>query len=405
MLKLHEALERVLSEVHPLASETISLTEGAGRFATKAITAGIDLPHFDNSAMDGYAVRAADVRGASRERPAKLKLVGRTPAGQTFEGNVGAGECVRVFTGSPMPQGADAVVMQEDTDTNPHSPDEVQIFDEVKAWENIRFRGEDIKQGDVLVEAGQKLTAGRLALLGAVGVTEVQAGRKPVVGILATGTELREPGAKLRPGEIYESNRLAISTLVKQMGGEPKILPLTPDSLEATREALRKAFAGCDAVVTSGGVSVGEYDFVKDAVEALRGQLSFWRVSIKPGKPFVFGRCGEKPLFGLPGNPVSAMVTFVLLVRPALMRMQGASRMALPSHPGVLLEALNNRGDRPHFVRVTVDESGGVRSAGTQASHVLGSLASANGLVEVAPESRLETGAQVRVLRWEGWGE
>lgn len=401
MLKLQDALERILSEIQSLPAESMPLGVAADRFVAEPVVAAVDLPGFDNSAMDGYAVRAEDVRGATREKPASLRLAGRVPAGERRQGTLSARECIRLFTGSPMPKGADAVVMQEDTHSDPRTPDEVQIVEPVKPWENVRFQGEDIKKGDVLVEKGDKLSAGRLALIGATGIATVRVGRKPVVGVLATGTELREPGSALEFGQIYESNRVALGALITRAGCQPHLFPLVPDSLEATRAAMRQAFDQCDAVVTSGGVSVGEFDFVKEAMEALEGTLSFWRVAIKPGKPFVFGRCGVKPFFGLPGNPVSALVTFVLLARPALLRLQMAREIELPSHSGILVESLSNRGDRPHFFRVTVDSSGNVRSAGTQASHVLRSLASANGLIEVAPESTLQAGAVVRVLRWD----
>lgn len=401
MLELEEALERVLTAIEPLSSETVSLTDAAERILAREIVAAIDLPHFDNSAMDGYAVRADDVAGATADRPVTLRLMGEVPAGASTTLSVEPGACVRVFTGSLMPKGADSVVMQEDTRVDPQVAGRVVVLEPVKRWENVRFKGEDIKQGASLAKAGDRATPGRLALLAACGCPEVLVARRPSVSLLATGSELREPGDSLAPGQIYESNRVVIASLVSRAGAWPRVMPLVADDLERTQRALENAFDQSDVVVTSGGVSVGDYDFVKAAVERIGGELSFWRVAIKPGKPFVFGRRGSKLLFGLPGNPVSALVTFLLLVRPALLRLQGASEVHLPRHPGQLIESLANRGDRRHFVRVFVDPSGDVRSAGAQASHVLSSVARANGLVEIPPGSSLPAGEIVPVLRWD----
>jgi len=221
------------------------------------------------------------------------------------------------------------------------------------------------------------------------------------VGILATGSELREAGQPLEPGQIYESNRAALAALIRCAGGNSMVFPLVPDSLAATRLSLEEALNHCDVVVTCGGVSVGEMDFVKPAFEESGGQLGFWQVAIKPGRPFVFGRRGNRFLFGLPGNPASALVTFLLLVRPALRRWQGAAEIALPTHAGVLVEPLANPGDRRHFVRVSVSQAGQVRSAGAQVSHVISSLAAANGLVDVPPRTTLLAGKTVQVMRWD----
>jgi len=221
-----------------------------------------------------------------------------------------------------------------------------------------------------------------------------------MIGLLATGDELADAGQPLRDGQIYESNRAMLAPLVESCGGRPQTFPFARDSLAATQTALTGAFAECDAVITSGGVSVGEHDWVKTAFEAIGGRIEFWRVSMKPGKPFVFGRLGNKLLIGLPGNPVSAFVTFLLLARPALLKMQGATDLALPSHPGVLAEVMCNRGNRRHYLRVQVGPDGTVRSSGRQASHALSSLAAANGLLAVPAETSWNAGAQVSVLRW-----
>ena len=398
MLELEEALKRLLATVPPPTSELVPLSGAHDRVLLENVVSQVELPPFDNSAMDGYAVRAADVAKATADAPTKLSLAGRAAAGEVFQGEISAGQCVRLFTGSQLPKGADSVVMQEDTRIE---NDEVLILEPVKPWENVRLCGEDIKRGASLGQRGDILTAGRLGLLAATGLKTVTVGRKPIVALLATGSELLEPGQPLGPGQIYESNRLALATLVQNAGAIPKVFPLVPDDPGLTRAALEAAFHECDAVVTSGGVSVGEMDFVKQAFEEAGGSLEFWRVAIKPGRPFVFGRLGQKLLFGLPGNPVSAFVTFLMLVRPALRQWQGAADITLPAHQGVLGEPLANDGNRRHFVRVRVNADGKVWSAGTQASHMLSSLGAANALLDLAPQAALPAGANVKVLRWE----
>ncbi len=401
MLALETAQRRILATIRPLDVEAIPLGQALGRFASARILAARELPACDNSAMDGYAVRSADVASASSDRPVTLGLIGRVAAGEIFSGELTSSTCIRVFTGSAVPGGADAVVMQEDTRVAPGQPAAVEFLAPARPWENIRFHAEDVKRHAVMVEPGECFGVGRLALLAALGVQEVAARRRPTVGLLATGSELREAGQPLAPGQIYESNRLALAALVAQSGAVPRRFPLVPDTLDATRAALAEAFADCDVVVTSGGVSVGELDFVKNAFCDLGGELEFWQVAIKPGKPFVFGRWRDKCLFGLPGNPVSALVTFLLLARPALLRLQGATEVGLPAHPGVLAEVFTNPGGRRHFMRVQADASGRIHSAGGQASHIISALAGANGLVDVPPQTTLPAGAAVTVLRWD----
>jgi molybdopterin molybdotransferase len=365
------------------------------------------LPPFDNSAMDGYAVRAADVAEARPEAPVRLRLLGRVAAGQTFTGELRAGGCVRVFTGSPLPRGADAVVMQEDTKAATKGSEEVLFLDGAKPWENVRLQGEDVRKGVTLAKAGQPVTPGLLALLLATGCSAIKAGQRPVVGLLATGNELVEPGLPLTGGQIHESNRWMLAALIERAGASHRVYPIVGDSLEATARAFRKAFSQCDCVVSSGGVSVGEMDFVKQAFEQIGGTLEFWKVAIRPGRPFVFGLLPPngakraKFLFGLPGNPVSALVTFLLLVRPALLRWQGATHVDMPIQSGILAEPLSNEGDRRHFLRVQSLPDGSVRPAGVQASHVLSAVAAANGLVDLQPRTRLAAGARVSVMRWE----
>jgi molybdopterin molybdotransferase len=308
---------------------------------------------------------------------------------------------VRLFTGSALPLGADAVVMQEDTRVTEDKPRQILVLDRASPWENIRLRGEDVRSWTSLAAAGQSLSASRQSLLAAAGVAQVTVGRPPLVGLIATGSELAEPGQPLGLGRIYESNRVGLAALIQSTGAKPLAFPIVADTLEATEECLLKAFSQCDIVITVGGASVGEMDLVRPTFERLGGELKFWKVAIKPGRPFAFGRLRGKFLFGLPGNPVSAFITFLLLARPALLRWQGAASVELPNVRGTLVEPLANPGTRRHFFRVKLTAEGSVSSAGTQASHCLSSLAEAVGLVDVPPQTTLPVGANVAVLRWD----
>jgi len=397
MTGLEEARTQILQMVGNVGRETVPLKEAAGRIAADSIASNFDLPLYDNSAMDGYAVRSVDVSRATMVKPAKLKIIGTIAAGDSGDKRVEEEKAIRVFTGSAMPNGANAVVMQEDTIEG--GPDEIQILEPVKPYENVRLKGEDVRKGDVVIREGTHVTPAFVGLLGGLGVNEVSVFRRLKVGLLATGNELQDPGRPPSDGKIFESNRAMLASFIERIGGTTTIYPIVRDDMTETKAAFEKAFNDNQVVVSSGGVSVGEFDYVKQAFEAIGGKQNLWKVNIKPGKPFVFGRKADKFLFGLPGNPVSALVTFVLLVRPALLRMQGAINVDLPSHSAMLMEQLTNRGDRRHFMRVCVDAGGKARLSGTQASHMLSSLAAANGLVDVPPGKTLEAGATVQVWR------
>lgn len=397
MLTLEEALERVLAAIPPLGSETVPVGASFGRVLADNVRSPINLPVFDNSAMDGYAVRSADLIAASSERPVSLRIVAKVAAGAYSEGAIAAGECVRLFTGSRIPAGADAVVMQEDVTAAEAT---VRVEEPVRPFENIRLCGEDLKAGALIASQGDRINATRVGVLAATGVSALSVSRRPSVALLATGSELREPGQPLGIGEIYESNRFLLAALLTATGAEVTVLPLQADNLEGTEAALRRAFETADLVVSTGGVSVGEFDFVKDAFTRTGGKIDLWRVAIRPGKPFVFGQIGAKFLFGLPGNPVSALVTFLLLARPAILKLQGCRELSLPRVQGVLAEPVYNRGDRRHFVRVRC-AGGVVTVCGPQASHMISSLVQANGLLDLPPGARLEAGQSVEVQCWE----
>ncbi len=398
MLSLEAALERVLASVSPLSPETVPLAGAHRRWAARDVTSPIDLPAFDNSAMDGYAVQASELSTASAESPSPVRCLGETPAGRAAGGSLSTGECWRVFTGSPLPPGADAVVMQEDTRIDATDPAIIWVQDSVKPWENVRFRGEDIKAGSTVVQAGDRLNFARIGLLGAVGCRELEVRGRPRIGLLATGDELVEPGAPLAPGQIYESNRLMIEALANEAGCNATVYRLVPDSFAETRSLLAEAFGENEVIITTGGVSVGDHDHVKAAFEALGSKLDFWKIAIRPGKPFAWGRLDQRLFFGLPGNPVSAAVTFLLLVRPALIRLQGGSDLALPATQGRLSQPISNPGTRRHFLRVKVSPGGEVAAVGLQGSHSLSGLRLADGLLDVPAGAEWDRGRPVAVL-------
>jgi molybdopterin molybdotransferase len=333
MLDFEEALARILAAVPAPTSESVAVGEAPGRVLLEQIHASIDLPVFDNSAMDGYALRAADVASAKPASPVGLRLAGKVAAGEVFSGEVTTGTCVRLFTGSTLPPGADAVVMQEDTLVDSSAPGKVLILAPAGPGENVRSRGEDVTHGTTLADVGDVLTIGQIGLLAAAGVTRVKVGRQPVVGLLATGSELTEPGQPLAPGHIYESNRSALAALVGRTGAVPKTFPLVADTLAATSLALADAFNQCDAVVTSGGVSVGEMDFLKRAFEQIGGELEFWKVAIKPGRPFVFGPLPGKAAVWLARQPGFCPRHIPIARAPRVVALAGRHRRVLASPP------------------------------------------------------------------------
>lgn len=396
LVSLETARNSVLARLTPLEPISVSLLDALGGWAADELKAGMHLPPFDNSAMDGFAVRCSDfVR-----LPVQLCLTGTTPAGSSGGHPLGPGECMRVFTGAPIPQGADAVIMQEDAETVLSDPTLIQFGERPRPWDNIRFRGEDIQPETVLIRPGTRIAPQHLAILAASGHEEVRIHRRPMVSILTTGSELQPPGKPLAAGQIYESNRATVTALIAAAGGRTISSQMVPDDLTQVQSALSAAAAMSDLVLTIGGASVGEADFARSSVLALGGSIDLWKVSIRPGKPFFLGHIGNTPILGLPGNPVSAFVTAILLVLPSLRRLQGAAHCLPPTSHATLGESLNNQTDRDHYVRVTIDGFGTVRSAGVQASHRLASLALADGLVCVPAQSDLAAGRSVSVMTW-----
>lgn len=394
LLSVDEVRERVLAAVRPLPAVRVPLLDALGLVLAQPVFAGHDVPPFTNSAMDGYAVRAADTTGASYHRPVTLAVIAEIPAGSCPAVSIGPGQAARIMTGAVLPKGADAVVRFEETDEWDASGSsasagkraEVRVFRPAKPSENVRLAGEDIKAGQEVLPAGTVLRPACIGLLASLNQRWVTVHRRPRVAILATGNEVIDLGPELLPGQIRNSNNYTLAALVKQCGGEPVLLGVVRDEPDEIRLRLRSA-RGVDLILTSGGVSIGDYDLVKHVLQA-EGRVELWQVRIKPGKPMAFGWIGGVPMLGLPGNPVAAYVAFLQFGRPAILKMLGYQDWTLPTVRARLLAPCENRGQRRHFVRVHVERQGEeyvARPVGEQGSGILSSVAQANGLA-VIPE-------------------
>jgi molybdopterin molybdotransferase len=386
-----EALAAVLAKVAVLPAQKAPLLESLGRFAAGDLLARRPLPAFDNSAMDGYAVQAESCQAGAR-----LRLRGEQPAGPDRGLTIGAGEAVRIFTGAPLPAGADAVIMQEDVR---REGDEIVAQSGVERGEFVRSKGADLAEGQKILTRGERIGAQTMALLAAQGISEIEIGLVPRIAIVSTGDELVAAGAIPRPGQIFESNALMLHALARGAGAEVLLIEHSPDDLERMTEIFQRGIE-YEALIISGGVSVGDHDLVKPALHALGTEIDLWRVAIKPGKPFLFGRAGRCRVFGLPGNPVSAFVTFLKFVRPALLKMSGSGDLALRQVPARLAEEVANEGERPHYLRGRLAD-GCFRLSGRQESHALFGLSRANALLRVAAGERFAAGAIVPVEMWD----
>ena len=393
LLSFDEALHKLLAVARPVGEiEAVDTVAAAGRVLARAQSSGLTVPPLDNSAMDGYAVRTADVAAAG----ARLPVAQRIPAGAVGTPLV-PGTAARIFTGAPLPEGADAVVMQELCE---HAGEGVvQVNHVPQAGENIRRAGEDIRAGAEILDAGTRLLPQDIGLAASVGLATLPVFRRLRVAVFFTGDELSMPGEALKPGGIYNSNRYSLRGLLAALGCEVHDLGIVRDSLEATRTALREAAATSDVIVTSGGVSVGEEDHVKAAVQA-EGSLDLWKIAIKPGKPLAFGKVSRRDtaIIGLPGNPVSTFVTFLVLVRPFLLACQGA-RVTMPR--GLMMRAdfdWPKPDRRREFLRVRINGDGGLDLFPNQSSGVLTSCAWADGLVDNPAGQAVARGELVRFL-------
>lgn len=350
LLSVEEVQQIILGTVHPLLRvSTHPLTRAYNYLLGEDARADTDIPPFTNSSMDGYAVIAHDVEGASASSPVSLQIVGTIRAGHPVEVPMITGHCYKIMTGAPVPSTADAVVPVEWTQLGPDA-DTVQILRAVQAGSHIRRQGEDMRQGQVVVARGTVITPPILGMLATIGVAAVPTMQPPRVAIMATGDELRDPGQPLLPGTIRNSNSYALYAAITAAGGEPILYPHAPDDPRAIRTLFQRAADECDLLVSSGGVSVGDFDFVKTVIESL-GHLALWRVNLKPGKPLAFGDVQTVPIIGLPGNPVSALVTFELFVRPVIRVMLGDQRWERPTLRLPLAENFTTVEDRRQYVR------------------------------------------------------
>ncbi len=344
MISVEEALTRILENFAPLPAETVGIGEAFGRVLAVSVKARVTQPPNAVSAMDGYAVRAADVA----QVPTTLRVTGAVPAGALFEGRVGEGEAVRIFTGAPLPAGADAIVIQEDTEP---AGDQVTVKESSPRGHYVRPAGLDFAKGDTGPQAGRQLTARDIGLAAAMNHPWLQVHRRPRVAILATGDEVVMPGDPLGPSQIVSSNGLSLAAFVRACGGDPIQLGIAPDRRERLAE-LAAGARGADLLLTAGGASVGEHDLVQAALEDQGLKLDFWKIAMRPGKPLMFGRLGETPMLGLPGNPVSALVCALLFARPALNRLRGLDVPAHPMAPMILGADLPQNDRRQDYLRV-----------------------------------------------------
>ena len=397
MVTVEEALDKILSHIQPLGSEKVSLLETLGRVIAEDIYANRDVPPLDNSGMDGYAVKNLDIKNASKDHPVRLKVVEDLPAGSISTKTLRKGQAIRIMTGAPIPKGANTIIPVEETEKEEGF---VSIFKAVSSGEHIRRAGEDVKKGDLVVSVGDLIRPAEVGMLASLGRSFISVYQKPLVAILCTGEELVDVDGDLDEVKIVSSNSYTLAAQVRDCGAIPIQLGIAKDRREEIREKLRQGIRA-DVLISSGGVSVGDYDFVKDALNDLGVKMVFWRVAMKPGKPLAFGTIRRKPVFGLPGNPVSSMVSFEQFVRPSLLKMMGHRHLFRPTVEAILKGDIHKEPGRRHFIRSSVffeKDHYFVTTTGAQGSGILRSMVRANGLI-VIPEDReiVKAGEKVKV--------
>lgn len=395
------ALDIILNNTQLLDSELVPLKDTLSRVLAEDICSAGDLPPFDNSAMDGYAVISADTKGASKESPVILNVLAEAPAGKVVDAEVVHGTAVQIMTGAPIPQGADSVVMVEDTAKCDYN---VSVYREARLGANIRPAGEDVKNGELVMQAGRRIRSMEMGMLAALGKTDVAVYRRPRVAIITSGNELVDVNITPGPGQIRNSNRYSLYAQVLSAGAEVSMSAQVVDERDELENVLSSAAEISDLIMVSGGVSVGDYDFVKETLAKL-GEILFWRVFIKPGKPLTYGKINGIPMFGLPGNPVSSMVTFDMFVRPSIYRMMGLATESNTSVSGVITQNIRHNPCIREFVRaVTVWENGVYSSTptGKQGSGRLSTMLNANSYI-VIPEgiADLAEGDCVNIILFE----
>lgn len=403
MISVEEALNKVLAETPGPVRQSVGLSEASGRYAIDAVAAPFDAPPFDNSAMDGFCVICADLDRAGPKNPVSLRLTGEVIAGDGSERALAAGQTLRINTGAPVPEGCEAVVRIEDVEVDEES---VTFRSGVKAGEAIRRAGEDFRSGQTILEAGRQLDPRAVGVIASLGMDRVAVARRPRVALIASGDELVEPGAPLERGQIYNSSRYALAPLLGSFGAEVHDLGCVGDTRVATREALGRCF-GFDALITTGGVSMGSHDFIRPTLVELGAREVFWKVKERPGMPIFFARAEKTLCFGLPGNPVSVFVTALLYVRAALLKMQGMRQVELPWSGAIAGSAFRKKAGLTTFMRAVEegnDESGLPRvvPSSAQGSHQFSGLAASAGLVKLGEESTgAEAGERVDYLAFE----
>jgi molybdopterin molybdotransferase len=398
MLTPEQAQQIVLDHIRPLGVERVALMDALERILAADVRARRDNPPCDNSAMDGYAVRHQDIAAATAAQPAVLEMIEEIPAGRVGQKTVGPRQTSRIMTGAPVPQGADTVIPVEDTRAQDNR---IEILEADEREANVRHRGEDIQAGAVVLSAGTLCGTGELGILAALQCGFVPVQRRPTLAILSTGDELVEIDEPLEPGKIVNSNTYALAALARAHGAVPVMLPIARDSEEDIRRAVEGALQA-DFVLSSGGVSVGEYDYIRKVLDDMGGQFKFWRVAMKPGKPLFFCLIQDKPYFGLPGNPVSSMMSFLQFVRPAIRKATAfpADDLLLPTTRGVVENSIYNDGNRRNYLRARLRLADGRLHASTRAgqgSHMLTSMLGANGIVVLEPEQKVEPGDEVNL--------
>ncbi len=397
MIAVEEALRLILELIPRMGKEHVQLLQSQGRVLAESIRAPRNIPPWNNSAMDGYAVRWQDIQTASHAHPTRLKVLADLPAGQVFKGDVGPREAVRIMTGAPVPPGADTVIPVEDTEK---ADAWVTIFANPAKGKNIRQAGEDVRSGQMALEEGTVLRPPHMGLLASFQRSAVYVYQQPRVAILSTGDELLEIDDPLEEGKIVNSNSYSLAAQVVECGGWPLQLGIARDRPEELKDKVQQGLVA-EILLTSGGVSVGDYDLVKGMLQQL-GEMNFWKVSMRPGQPLAFGRVSGKPLFGLPGNPVSVMISFEQFVRPALLKMAGHRNLFRPTLRAVLRESLEKKPGLIHFVRCRLMKEKGTLYAsatGEQGSGILSSMVKAHGLI-IFPQEKtlLRAGEEVNIL-------
>jgi len=397
MIDINSALKQILEQIPILGKERINILSALGRVLAEDIAAPRHIPPWNNSAMDGYAVKWADIKGAAPDKPVILRVIADLPAGQIFNGRVGEKEAVRIMTGAPIPEGADTVVPVEDTEK---AGEAVKILQETPPGKNIRLAGEDVKQGEEILSSGTILQPAHIGMLASCQRAFVYVYQKPRVAILSTGDELIEIDEPWTEGKIVNSNAYSIASQVKMCAAEPIILGIAQDRLEDLLNKIQQGLLA-DILITSGGVSVGDYDLVKDMLRKL-GEINFWKVAMRPGQPLAFGLVSGKPLFGLPGNPVSSMVSFEQFVRPAILKMAGHTKIFRPTILAELGEDLEKKAGLTHFLRCRLLRENDkiiATTTGEQGSGILSSMVKAQGLIVLPAElTKARPGQKVKVM-------